>query len=429
MAAVALVVGHTVAVGIFLTPAAVIGALGSPWLTLGLWTASGGLVLAGAFTFGELASRYPRSGGLYIHLREAWGEDIAALYGWQCLLVMDPGVTAALAAGVSAYVALLWPAAAGGERWVAAACIWLPALVSVTGLTLSGRVVTVLTAFKLLALLAVVAAVFISGAGSWTHFAWSAAGAPVARPLGQTLPLAIVSVFFSFGGFWEASRIAGEVRRAGRTVPAALVVGIGCVTMVYLAVTAAFIYAVPVAQATSGPELARRVGVQTIGAAGPSAFASVVVLSALGSLLALLIMAPRLYVAMNEDGVFPSALAAVNRVTGAPARATLLLALLATVFVFLGTFEQIVAFFMCTTLAFVALAAAGLLVVRRRSPRRPAYSAPGYPFTPMVFIAFVAAVVVLVALDQPLQAMAGFVLVLIGVPVRRLTRTPRRALS
>jgi APA family basic amino acid/polyamine antiporter len=113
--AVALVVGHTIGVGIFLTPAELIGALASPGLTLGLWLACSALVLAGAFTFGELASTYPLAGGPYIYLKEGWGEQIAFLYGWQALLVIDPGVTAALATGLAQYVALLWPAIAGGE--------------------------------------------------------------------------------------------------------------------------------------------------------------------------------------------------------------------------------------------------------------------------------------------------------------------------
>src|SRR5215218_10317360 len=92
--ATALVVGHTIAVGIFLTPAELIGSLASPALTIGLWLVCGALVLAGALTFGELASRFPMAGGPYVYLREGWGEQAAFLYGWQSLLVMDPGGTA-----------------------------------------------------------------------------------------------------------------------------------------------------------------------------------------------------------------------------------------------------------------------------------------------------------------------------------------------
>ena len=119
----ALVVGHTIAVGIFLTPAQLIGALASPAWTLGLWLTCGAFVFAGALTFGELAARYPQSGGLYVYLREAFGPRAAFLYGWQALLVMDPGITAAIAVGLSQYLRVLWPAAAGHERAVAIAAI------------------------------------------------------------------------------------------------------------------------------------------------------------------------------------------------------------------------------------------------------------------------------------------------------------------
>src|SRR5262249_23137043 len=117
--ATALVVGHTIGVGIFLTPSQLIGALASPGWTVLLWLVCGALVLAGALTFGELASRYPEAGGLYVYLRAAWGSRVAFLYGWQSVLIMDPGVTAALAIGLAPYVVAVWPAAAGRERWLA----------------------------------------------------------------------------------------------------------------------------------------------------------------------------------------------------------------------------------------------------------------------------------------------------------------------
>lgn len=142
--ATALVVGHTIGVGIFLTPSELIGALASPALTLGLWLACGALVLAGAWTFGELASRYPEAGGLYVYLREAWGRRVAFLYGWQSLLVMDPGVTAALALGLAPYLVVLWPAAAGRERWLALAAVWVMALANMAGLRLSSRALNLL---------------------------------------------------------------------------------------------------------------------------------------------------------------------------------------------------------------------------------------------------------------------------------------------
>ena len=274
--AIGLVISHTVAVGIFLTPAELIGALASPVLTFGLWTTCGVIVLAGAFTFGELASRYPQAGGLYVYLREAYGPRIAFLYGWQSLLVMDPGVTAALAVGASQYVVLLWPAARGAEQWVAVVAIWTLALLSMAGLTFGSRVFGMLTIVKLCTLAGIVVIAFATGAGNWSHFVPFSGTRVGAPPLGEAMALGLISVFFSFGGFWETSRIAGEVRNPRRTLPLALVIGVLSVTAIYLMTTLAFIYLVPPAAATGASEFARLAGEALFGPSGPVVFAAIV---------------------------------------------------------------------------------------------------------------------------------------------------------
>jgi basic amino acid/polyamine antiporter, APA family len=414
--ATALVVGHAIGVGIFLTPAQLIGALASPVLTLGLWAVCGAIVLAGAWTFGELASRYPQAGGPYIYLREGWGEQVAFLYGWQALLIMDPGVLAALTTGGSQYLVVLWPAVTGFERWIAVTTIWVLALLNMIGLTLSARVFGALTACKLLALAALIVVAFTVGDGHWSNFVSIPGARTGAPPLPEALALGLVSIFFSFAGFWEASRIAGEVREPDRTLPLAFGLGVGCLTFVYVATTSAFIFLVPAAQATSAPQFARRAGEAMLGSAGPSILAAVVVLSVIASAMALLLMAPRLYLAMSRDRLFPAAIASLDPATRAPVRATAMLAALATVFVIAGTFEQIVSFLICTAMGFIALAAAALLVVRRRAPDAGAFRAPGYPWTTVLFVLLVGGVIALVALNQPLQALVGSGIVALGWP-------------
>lgn len=424
--ATTLVVGHTIGVGIFLTPAELIGALAAPALTLGLWLLCGALVFAGALTFGELAARYPRAGGPYVYLREGWGERIAFLYGWQSLLVMDPGIIAALATGLAQYIVVLWPGAAGSEKLLAITSIWTLAVLNMAGLVLSTRVLGLLTALKLLALAAIVVTAFTIGEGSWSNllpFVERRAGAP---PLVEALALGLVGVFFSFGGFWEASRVAGEVRDPDRTLPLALGLGVTSVTFVYVLTSLAFMYLVPVEKATSAVEFARLAGEAMLGGAGPSVLSAIVVLSVVPSAMALLMMAPRLYVAMSRDGLFPPTLAAVRGDGRTPARAMALLALLASAFVLAGTFQQIVAFFLCSALVFIAIAAAALFVIRRREPQTP-FASPGYPIGPALFVALVMTVVALVAMARPVQALAGFALVLLGLPARRvlLKRMPK----
>ncbi len=341
------------------------------------------------------------SGGLYVYLREGFGPRAAFLYGWQALLIMDPGITAAVSVGLSQYVAVLWPAAAGHERAVALAAIWILALANMAGLRLSTRVLNLLTAFKVLALASIVGAAFLAGSGSLRHFVPFVARRPGAPPIEEALGLGLVAVFFSFGGFWEASRVAGEVRDPERTLPRALALGVAAVTLAYAAVTAALIYLVPIGETGTSTELARRAGEAMLGPAGPTALSAVVAVSVAGSAMALLFMAPRLYLAMGRDGLFPPALARLTRRTAAPARATALLASIASLLVLSGSFDQIVAFFLCTALAFIALAALALFVVRRRGARPGASWRPGYPATPVLFVLFLGAVIVCITLARP----------------------------
>jgi len=188
------------------------------------------------------------------------------------------------------------------------------------------------------------------------------------------------------------------------------------VTLAYVAVTAALILLVPIGAAASAADLARAAGRALLGTAGPAALSAVVCVSVAGSVLALLFMAPRLYVAMAADGLFPAALAARTPRTDAPVRATAFLAAVASALVLLGSFGQIVAYFLATAMVFVGLAAFGIFRARRRPGGAPPFRVPGYPATPLLFLVFLGAVVASIALARPLQVLAGFALVLLGVP-------------
>lgn len=271
------------------------------------------------------------------------------------------------------------------------------------GLRLGARILDGLTLAKVATLAGVVLLAFAGGRGDWAHFASPAARAPDAQPLLAAIPIGLVSVFFSFGGFWEAARIAGEIRDPARTLPRALAFGVVSVTAIYTLTTMAFIYLLPPAVATSSAAVAREAGTALLGARGPAVLATIVLLSVVASAMAMLMMAPRMYEAMSQDGLFPRAVAARHPRTGSLARATALLALLATLYVSIGSFDQIVAFFLPTTLVFVALAAAA---ARQLSTT--------------LFVPFVAVVVVMVGMNRPWQALAGVALLLPGLVAWRL---------
>ena len=412
-----MVVGGTIGVGIFLTPAEMAKQAGSTGLLLLVWTFLAVMALAGALCFGELASRFPEAGGSYVYLREAFGSGVAFLYGWKCLLVMDPGLTAALATGLGAYAAVLVPGAPA--KGVALAGIAIVAAANLGGVRLAAGLSQLLAVAKVAVLLSLVALGLFSGAGDPSHFAPLFTRRPESPALFPALAGAVVSGFFSFGGWWEASKLAGEVDDAPRNVPRALFLGVLTVALLYVSVSAVFLFLVPLDGMQSSETFAAQAGTVLFGAHGGTVFSAIVFLSVLGSLFAFMTMAPRVYYAMARAGAAPAWIGDLSP-GGAPVRAILLQSGLAMALVALGTFQAIVAYFVFVTVAFLGLTVAGLLVLRRRGGPRPLVEAPFHPWCAVVFLASVGVVLALLLAGRPLQAVLGVAVVALGWPVHLL---------
>lgn len=408
--ATAAVASEAIAVGIFLTPAGMAKSLGSPlWLLL-VWLAMGLMALAGALCYGRLAARYPEAGGGYVYLREAYGEAVAFLYGWKCFLVMDPGVTAALAVGMSSYAAYLLDFSGWKTKLVAIAAIAAVAGLNIRGTLLGAALLRRLTwlKFALLGLLPLWA--FALGRGDWSNFLPFAAQRPGSAPLLPALAGALVAAFFSFGGWWEMGKLGGEVRDPQRTLPRAFILGVLAVTAVYILTSAVFIYLVPIEQVASDQTFVAQAGQQLFGSLGGKVLAGVVVLCVLGSLAAVVISAPRVYYAMARDRVFFSGLADLHPRFGTPARAIALQAAMAILLVALGTFAQIIAYFVFVTVCFIGLTVASLLFLREGDGRRRFHTL----FAPVAFLAMLLPLLLLLLAENTQQALLGVAVVGLG---------------
>ncbi|HEV3468626.1 MAG TPA: amino acid permease [Pyrinomonadaceae bacterium] len=415
--AAALVVGEVIAVGIFLTPAGMAKSLGSPlWLLL-VWLVAGAMALCGALSYGELAARFPEAGGGYVYLREAYGRPVAFLYGWMAFLVMDPGITAALAVGMASYAAYLFALPPLGVKLAAVAAVFAFAAVNVVGVRAGARLLRWLAALKLVLLATLLVWGFASGLGDWSNFEPFVAQRAGSAPLAGALAGAFVAAFFSFGGWWDLTKLAGEVRDPERNLPRALTLGVVAVTLVYVLTSAAFVYLVPMEGVTSGETFAAQAGERLFGAYGGRAFSLVVVVAVLGSLAGVTMSAPRVYYAMARDRLFFQAAARLHPRTGTPAVAIALQAALASSLVALGTFEGIVAYFVFVVVVFLALTVGALFVLRRRGGPAPGYLTPGYPVPPLVFLALVALLLVLLGAGRPRESLLGVAVVAAGLPV------------
>ena len=426
--ATALIVGEVIAVGIFLTPAGMAKSLGSPLWLLVVWLIMGGMALCGALCYGELAARLPEAGGGYVYLREAYGRPIAFLYGWMALLVMDPGLTAALAVGLASYVGYIFKLSPASLKAVAIGSILFVALVNIRGVQIGGWLISWLTILKLSLLGLLIIWGFGLRLGHWSNFTPLVAQRPGSEPLSGALAGGLVGAFFSFGGWWDLSKLAGEVRDPERTLPQALIYGVTVLTVVYILTSAAFIYLVPLEQVTSGETFAAQAGEVLFGRLGGRVLAGIVIVAVLGSLAAVVMSAPRVYFAMARDGLFIPAAAAIHPRYGTPARAIIIQATLASVLVLVGTFNTIISYFVFVVVIFIALTVVALFVLRRSAPDGVAYRTPGYPVTPIIFLFLIALLLFLLGGHNPLQAALGVGVVVLGLPVYYLLFRSHRAL-
>ncbi len=415
--ATALVVGEVIAVGIFLTPAGMAKSLGSPLWVLIVWLVMGGMAVCGALCYGELAARYPQAGGSYVYLREAFGRPLAFLYGWMALLVMDPGLTAALAVGLAGYVGYIANLSPTATKAVAIAAIVLMAVINIRGVRLGAWLMRWLTGLKLGLLFFLLLWGFGFQLGNWSNFTPFIAQRPQSAALLPALAGGLVAAFFSFGGWWDVTKLAGEVREPGRTLPRALLYGVLIVTLVYILTSAVFFYLVPLESVTSGETFAAQAGEVLFGRQGAQVFSGIVIITVAASLAALIMAAPRVYFAMARDGLFIPSVASLHPRFGTPARAIALHALLASLLVALGSFNDIISYFIFVVVIFIALTVGALLVLRRRQLERPVYQTPGYPFTPIVFLLLVGVLLFLLGSNRPKESLLGVGVVALGVPV------------
>ncbi len=367
-AAVAVVTGEAIALGIFLTPAAMAKSLGSPLLLGLVWLGVALMAMCGALSYSELAIRFPESGGEYVYLRAGYGEQVAFLYGWTSSIVMYPGVAAALAVGSAPYVAQLLPPGTPGLAFVPALLLCLFGAINFIGTRFSAAVMSFVNGFKLLILFALVAWAMASGhahVANLMPFSVRRSGSDALFP---AIAGGVMSAFFSFGGWWEASKIAGEIRNPKRTLPLAFVGGVAIVTVIYLLISATFLAVLPIDRVTSNTAFVAQFGGVLFGDAGARVLSACVLMCVCGGMAAITMAAPRVCYAMAQTGAFFPAFGKLHPRFGTPANAVLLQTGLALAVLLLGAFDRVLSYIIFSAVLFLALAASTLF--RLREPVR-----------------------------------------------------------
>jgi len=395
LSAAAVLIGSTIGSGIFRTPAVVAGRVTDVGLFAAGWVLGGVIALAGALTYGELAAMYPRTGGVYVYIREAFGRLPAFLFGWAELLIIRPAAYGAIAITSAEYFwrvvgrdgASLVPGTGLSIAQAAAAVfIVLVAAVNYRGIHLGALVQNVSTVLKLGALLALVTLGLVLVPSQ--ELAASAAPAPLATLAPAAgFGLAMVSILWAYDGWADLSFVSGEVRDPQRVLPLALVTGTTVVVASYLLANFVYLHLVPLDRMAGSPLIAADAAWRVLGGAGVVFVSAAVMVSTFGTLNGSMMTGPRIFYAMAEDGLFFRPLAAVHPRFGTPAASIVLAAVLGVIFVSIRTFAELADQFIIGIWPFYALAVAAVVVLRRRLPdaERP-YRVWGYPVTPAVFL-------------------------------------------
>jgi APA family basic amino acid/polyamine antiporter len=411
--AIAIVIGSMIGSGIFRVPSATAAQVGTPGGMMLVWVAGGVVALCGALTLAELAALWPRAGGIYVYLNEAYGSLPAFLVGW-LLLVIAPISIGAVALVFAEYLGRIVPPIEQHTRLVATAGVVLVAAWNYRSLRFGAAVSNLSSSSKVLAILALTAAAFLSGRG---QTAWLERGGLTPASL-SGFGLGLVTVLWAYNGWQDATYVGGEIRNPGRTLPRALIFGTLIVTSVYLAVNAAYLAVLPMAAIVRSPLVAADVAVQLFGQAGNALIAALVCVSTFGTMNSGMLCYPRIFYAMAEDRLFFRSIAAVHPIYGTPHASIALTAALAIACLWVQTFEQLIEVFILGSLPFWALAAGAVLVLRGRHPELPRpYRCPGYPLVPIVFIAANVGLLLNSLWQRPGPVVGSIAAILLGIPV------------
>ena len=416
--ATALVVGTIIGASIFVQPSEITGRIPTPLGIYAVWAASGVLTLFGALVCAELASAFPRSGGVYVYLKEAYGPALGFLWGWAMFWTMHSGIIAAIAVVCARYVGYFVVLGDVGQRGVAVAVILLLSGVNYLGVRHGSVLQTAITAGKLVAIAAIIVVGFALGGDA--HAAAVAAAPPASAdvmPGAGDFALAMVAGLFAFGGWHMVTYNAEETRDPERTIPLALIAGTLLVTACYVLLNAVYLHVLPLDTVARSDRVAADAADAVLGRGGGALMSGLVVVSTVGALSGIILAGPRVYYAMARDGLLFRWLGGVHPVHRTPHRAIALQAMWSCVLVLTGSYRALFTRVIYTEWIFFGLMAIGLLLLRRRGAERPPYEVWGYPAIPIVFALSAFAIVANQVATQPVESLSGLGLVLAGLPI------------
>lgn len=422
--AIAVMVGVVIGSGIFRTPTTIAENLGDPWLILGLWFLAGLIALCGALTFAELAAMMPRSGGVYVFLREGFGRCPAFVFGWTYMLITKPAAAGGIAIVFAEHFNTLT-----GLKWddplqkslLTCAALFILTLINVLGVRGSARFAIVVTGLKYIAIaavivLGVVAAIRqISSGESAGHFQ----SVPSPKTLFQAIVPVMAAIMWTYDGWADVGAIAGEVKNPEKTLPRVYIVGTFAVIALYMLANAVYLWHIPLPEMAATDTVAPLLLQMLVGPVGAAAVTVIIIVSTLGSSHASVMTGARVTFAQARDGLLFRFLAKIHPKYETPAVALWVqLALSCTAVMLLQDFSKLADSFVFTMWIFYGMGALSLFILRARNHAHPRpFRVPGYPIVPGIFVLASVSMTVLSIQNDPKSTLIWLGVLGAGVPV------------
>jgi basic amino acid/polyamine antiporter, APA family len=443
---VLLVVGSMIGSGIFIVSTDIVQHIGSAAWLLVVWLLSGFITLAAALSYGELSGMYPKAGGQYVYLREAYGKLFGFLYGWSFFAVIQTGTIAAVGVAFAKFAAYLYPSL--GEQHVllsigtfsikasqllAIGLILLLTFINTQGVNGSKWIQSIFTFAKIAAIVLLVVCGLWAGHAvwqmnwqhAWTAFSIADTTSQISHELlqGKTLVLAIgtamVGALFSSDAWNNVTFIAAEIKKPERNIGLSLLIGTVLVTILYLSMNIMYLNVLSIQEIAHAPDqrVALAAAMKIFGSAGTTIIAVMIMISTFGCNNGLILSGARVYYTMAQDGMFLKAAQQLNK-KGVPEKALWMQAIWASLLCLSGKYGDLLDFIIFTVLLFYILTIAGIFILRKKQPHleRP-YKAFGYPFIPFIYLLLASSICIILLITKTTFAGGGLLIVLLGLPI------------
>ncbi|BAQ13346.1 putative amino acid permease [Clostridium botulinum] len=412
--AIAIVIGMVIGSGIFFKPAIVFKDAGSPMLGILAWLAGGVITIASGLTVAEIAAAIPKTGGIFVYIKELYGEKFAFLLGWVQSIVYIPGSAAALSIILSIQITSFIPLTAIEQKVLAIAFIIFIMILNIISTKLVSKMQGVISIAKLIPIIAIIALGFIKGTAKGDILNISSSSTV------SGFGAALLGTLWAYDGWISVGNMAGELKNPKKDLPRSIIIGLGTTIVVYVLINLALINIMPMGAIITSEKPASDAAVVLLGSTGAKIISAGILISIFGALNGYLMIGVRIPLAMSQDRSIPFSkyFSKVHQKSGTPVNAFIFETVLACLYVLSGSFNVLTDLVMFVLWLFFTMAVAGIFVLRTKFKHldRP-YKVPLYPLVPLIGIIGSSYIIISTLITNTFYALCGIGITLLGLPV------------